>query len=75
MSHLDTAFKIGAAQAQYDFQVELDKVAAGAPGTPSMPIRRPMPLPPEAPTPVPAPPKPVPGPGKVTPPPPPAPFK
>jgi len=29
MSHLDTAFKIGAAQAQYDFETELNKVAVG----------------------------------------------
>ena len=30
MSHLDTAFKLGAAQAEHDFSVELNKIAQGA---------------------------------------------
>jgi len=40
MSHLDTAFKLGAVQAEHDFNVELNKVAQGDPTAGAMaPIR------------------------------------
>jgi hypothetical protein len=67
VSHLDTAFKIGAAQAQHDFQAELDKVAQGdmRPPIPTPDIRPGQPQPGPAPRPMPAPtPKlPIPNPG------------
>jgi len=58
MSHLDTAFKIGAAQAQHDFQAELDKVAQGdlRPPIPTPDIRPGQPQPGPAPRPTPTPP-------------------
>ena len=36
MAHLDTAYKIGAAQAVEDFNIELQKVAVGIPGVPGV---------------------------------------
>jgi|MudIll2142460700_1097286.scaffolds.fasta_scaffold00078_2 hypothetical protein len=42
MSHLDTAYKLGAAQAMQDFQAEVEKLAAPpAPVTPPPGIRAP----------------------------------
>lgn len=55
MSHLDTAFKIGAAQAQQDFETEINKVAQGdlRPPIPTPDIRPGQPQPGPAPRPAP----------------------
>lgn len=49
MAHLDTAYKLGALQAQADFETEINKMAQNAPA-PAPPPRMPgTAVPPEAP--------------------------
>lgn len=59
MAHLDTAYKLGALQAQTDFDQEIQKLALEGtappqnpttiiPGQSAAPVKRPVPMPPAA---------------------------